>query len=362
MQPEDARWMDLALRDAAKGLGRVAPNPAVGCVIVKDGRLLARARTADGGRPHAETVALAQASTAARGATAYVTLEPCAHHGKTDPCCDALVASGIARVVCAMPDPDSRVAGQGIARMRAGGVQVDVGLMVDQARQLNAGYLKVREQGLPFLTLKLATSLDGRIATASGESRWITGPAARQYLHLMRAQHDAVMVGAGTVRADDPMLDVRLPGHWKQPLRVVASRDMNLPQGRLFQSAATHPLLMLHGPNVPEGRDVLWKMQGADLASCKISAGHLDPEDMLKSLADLGVTRILCEGGGQLAASLLNAGLVDELAIFTAGLALGGDGIPAIGPLGLGALAEHARLRLSSIQAIGQDTLTLWRA
>ncbi|MGR3723217.1 bifunctional diaminohydroxyphosphoribosylaminopyrimidine deaminase/5-amino-6-(5-phosphoribosylamino)uracil reductase RibD [Abyssibius alkaniclasticus] len=357
-QDTDQRWMELALRIARQGLGRVAPNPTVGCVIVKDGRILGRARTADGGRPHAETRALAQAGRAARGATAYVTLEPCAHTGKTPPCADALIAAGVARIVCALPDPDNRVAGRGFEMLRAAGILVGTGLMAKDAAALNAGYLKHRQQGLPWLTLKLATSLDGRIATESGESRWITGPDARQYLHLMRSQFDAVLIGAGTARADNPMLDIRLQGHsGPQPARVVMSRGLDLPlESRLMATARNIRTILLCGKDCPQPKRQSFVDQGAEVISCTAD----QPETALRKLAECGLTRVLCEGGGQLAASLIAAQLVDELALFNAGLVLGASGRAAIGPLNLGALAAHPRFHLISAQRIGTDTLTRW--
>jgi diaminohydroxyphosphoribosylaminopyrimidine deaminase/5-amino-6-(5-phosphoribosylamino)uracil reductase len=213
---EDERWMGLALALGRRGMGRVWPNPAVGCVIVRDGRVLGRGWTTDGGRPHAETQALAQAGDA-RGAVAYVTLEPCAHYGRTPPCAGALVAAGVARVVVATGDPDPRVAGRGLAILREAGIAVATGVREGEARRDHAGFLLRVTQARPFVTLKLAASLDGRIATASAESRWITGPAARTTVHAMRARHDAVMVGGGTARADDPLLTVRGMGARPQP-------------------------------------------------------------------------------------------------------------------------------------------------
>ena len=196
---EDADWMAAALSLARRGLGQVWPNPAVGCVIVKDGRVLGRGWTQPGGRPHAETMALAQAGDGARGATAYVSLEPCAHHGKTPPCADALIASGIARVVMPLEDPDPRVSGKGVARLHDAGISVEIGLLAAEAEAVNCGFLMRQRSGRPWVTLKLAASLDGRIATSTGQSQWITGPEARRHVHAMRLRHDAVMVGAGTV-------------------------------------------------------------------------------------------------------------------------------------------------------------------
>ena len=217
----DLRHMDHALRLAQRGLGNVWPNPAVGCVIVAAGRVVGRGWTQPGGRPHAERMALDAAGAAARGATAYVTLEPCAHHGRAPPCSDALVAAGVARVVSALTDPDPRVAGRGHARLREAGIEVVEGVRAGPAAELQRGFLSRVTQGRPMVTLKLATSFDGRIATASGESRWITGEAARRHVHLLRLTHDAVMVGAGTARADLPALNVRGFGPVRQPVRVV---------------------------------------------------------------------------------------------------------------------------------------------
>ena len=217
---EDERHMSHALAMAARGLGRTWPNPAVGCVLVKEGRIIGRGTTQPGGRPHAERMALAQAGAAARGATAYVTLEPCAHHGKTSPCAEALVEAGIARVVTALTDPDPRVAGRGHAILRAAGIAVSEGILRDEAYQITRGFLKRVTEGLPFLTLKLGATLDGRIATATGESRWITGEQSRRHVHMLRMIHDAVMVGSGTALADDPDLSIRDLGASHQPVRV----------------------------------------------------------------------------------------------------------------------------------------------
>ncbi|WP_306467219.1 bifunctional diaminohydroxyphosphoribosylaminopyrimidine deaminase/5-amino-6-(5-phosphoribosylamino)uracil reductase RibD [Limimaricola sp. G21655-S1] len=352
--------MALALSLGRRGLGRVWPNPNVGCVIVRDGRILGRGRTADGGRPHAETQALAQAGAAARGATAYVTLEPCAHHGQTPPCADALVAAGLARVVVAAQDPDPRVAGRGIERLRAAGIAVETGLMEDEARRDLAGFLSRVERGRPFVTLKLASSLDGRIATGAGESRWITGPEARARVHMMRARHDAVMVGGGTARTDDPMLNVRGLGIDRQPVRVVLSRRLDLPMdGALARSAREVPLWLCHGP---EADAAPWRALGAESLSCPISARQLDPAAVLQALGAAGLTRVFCEGGAGLAASLLGAGLVDELVLFTAGCAIGAEGTPALSAMGIGALAEAPRLRLAGLDRVGGDVMSVWRA
>lgn len=365
---DDARWMRAALALARRGIGRTAPNPAVGCVLVRDGRLLGRGWTKPGGRPHAERVALDQAAAqfgpdAARGATAYVTLEPCAHHGRTPPCADALVASGVARVVACLTDPDPRVQGRGFARLREAGIATECGLMAAEAAEINAGFLMRHRLGRPWLTLKMAASLDGRIATASGESRWITGPQARARVHLMRARADAILVGAGTLRADDPALDVRLPGLAEAaPLPVLLDPRLTLPpESRLAQGAAARPTLAFHAPGVDAGRAGTLAAMGVELAEAPAEDGMLDLSAIMAALGARGITRAFCEGGGALAAALLRADLVDEIAWFSAGTALGAEGRPAIGPLGLDRLADAHRFALASVERVGADTLSLWR-
>lgn len=355
--------MDAALALAARGLGRVWPNPSVGCVIVKDGKVLGRARTADGGRPHAEPQALAQAGKAAQGATAYVTLEPCAHTGKTPPCANALIAAGIARVVIAQRDPDPRVDGGGVALLRAAGIEVIEGVREASARALQSGFLRRIVTGRPHLTLKLATTLDGRIATASGESQWITGPAARAHVHAQRARHDAVMVGAGTARTDNPRLTVRgLGDDHPQPVRVVLSRRLDLPvDSALTQSTDQGPVWMLHTDLAPKDRRSALTDRGVRLIAVTSAAnGALDPATALTQLGAEGLTRVYCEGGGALAASLLSAGLVDQLDAYTAGIAIGAEGTPALGALGLDALADAPRLRLDQTRRIGADIFHRW--
>jgi diaminohydroxyphosphoribosylaminopyrimidine deaminase/5-amino-6-(5-phosphoribosylamino)uracil reductase len=353
--------MAHALRLAARGLGNVWPNPAVGCVIVRDGIVVGRGWTQPGGRPHAEVRALQQAGSLAQGATAYVTLEPCAHHGHTPPCAEALIAAKVARVVTALTDPDPRVSGKGHAMLRAAGIAVTEGVLMAQATHLNAGFLKRMTVGLPFVTLKLAASLDGRTATATGESRWITGPEARRKVHAMRLAHDAVMVGSGTALADDPDLTVRDMGAVRQPIRIVFDRLLkHSPQSRLGRTAREHPVWLLHGPTAPEATRTAWAATGATLIEVPEAAGHLDLTAALQALAQKGLTRILSEGGSTVAAALLKAGLVDELALFSGGILIGGDGHPTLGPLGLAQLSTAPRPILRSSEALGPDTLSLW--
>ena len=355
--------MRLALNLAQRGLGCVWPNPAVGCVIVRDEKLLGRGWTQSGGRPHAETEALAQAGDV-KGATAYVTLEPCAHHGKTPPCAEALIAAGITRVVSALDDPDSRVAGQGYKILQDAGVEVIQDILMDAAADLNQGFLLNRTIGRPMFTLKMASSVDGRIATASRESRWITGPQARRQTHLMRARHDAVLIGAGTARIDDPLLDVRdmgLSDH--NPVRIILDGGLSLSlTSRLARTAKDTPLWICHRAGLEKARRKTWEEIGVILIEVAHSdTGELDLADMAIQLGKRGLTRVLCEGGGRVASSMIAAELVDTLVTFTAGLAIGSEGGAVFGPLQIDALKDAPRFDLIESRAIGGDTMTVWK-
>ena len=359
---QDERWMRLALSLAQRGLGRVWPNPAVGCVIVKKGRVLGRGWTQPSGRPHAETMALKQAD--AKGATAYVTLEPCAHHGKTPPCANALVDAGITRVVSALEDPDPRVSGQGYQILRDAGVAVTTDVLLDEASEINQGFLLNRTIGRPMFTLKMASSIDGRIATRTGESRWITGPDARRHVHLMRARHDAVLIGAGTARADNPLLDVRDLGlAHANPVRIILDGGLSLPlTSRLAQTARETPLWICHHAGLDKNRIEAWRNVGAELIEVKQNdTGELNLSDMATALGKRGLTRVLCEGGGRLAASLISADLVDNLVTFTAGIAIGSEGASVFGPLGIDALSAAPKFRLKSSRVVGKDIMSVWK-
>ena len=352
--------MRAALALASRGLGRVAPNPAVGCVLVRDGIVVGRGWTQPGGRPHAETEALRRAGAAAAGATAYVTLEPCAHHGSTPPCADALIAAKVARVVVAIEDPDPRVAGRGLDRLKAAGIQVELGLLAEEALRMNAGFLKRVEQGLPLVTLKLATTLDGKIATHTGESQWITGPAARRVGHMLRRQHDAVMVGSGTALADDPELTVRIAGlEAPPPVRIVVDGRLRTPlTAKLVSTAAEVPTVIVTRHDVDPLRARAFRDCGVTLVEAPLDAdGNIDLGAALAALAKRGLTRILVEGGATLAAGLLRLRLVDRLAWFRSPGLIGGDGIDAVSPFGTDRLESQALGTRLSVMHVGQDLL-----
>jgi diaminohydroxyphosphoribosylaminopyrimidine deaminase/5-amino-6-(5-phosphoribosylamino)uracil reductase len=354
--------MAHALGLARRGLGRVWPNPAVGCVIVAGGRIVGRGWTQPGGRPHAEAMALAEAGPAARGATAYVTLEPCAHHGQTPPCAEALVAAGLARVVSAVQDPDPRVSGRGHAILRAAGIEVSTALLAEEAARLNEGFFKRVLSGLPLVTLKLAMSLDGRIANASGASRWVTGHEARRHVHAMRARHDAVMVGIGTALADDPDLTVRDLGMSHQPLRIVVDSRLRLsPDSRLARTARDVPVWLIHASDDPGPEGLALERAGVRLLPCRRGPeGHVDIDAALAALGAEGLTRVYCEGGGTLAGSLLRQGQVDRLVIYSSGRVFGADGTAGVGPLPGGMTLGSPEFRLDGASQIGTDLVQHW--
>lgn len=347
-----------ALRLAQRSLGQTAPNPAVGCVLVsRDGRVVGRGRTAKGGRPHAERAALDEAGITARGATAYVTLEPCSHHGQTPPCAEALIAAGVARVVVAVGDPDPRVNGRGMAMLREAGITVVEGVCGAEAADLNAGFfLKVR-QGRPLVTLKIAQSLDGRTATATGESQWITGEPARAYGHLLRARHDAILIGSGTALADDPMLTCRLPGlEDRSPVRVVLDSRLKLNEwSKLAQSAQTIPTLVFTAR--ADGGGAL-ETCGVEIVRVGRDAlGRPRLDEVLAALAGRGITRVLVEGGASVHASFLVHDLADRLEVFSAPMVLGGSGRPAVDTLAAFSLAEAPRFKITGRRSLGADLL-----
>ncbi|MBL9096098.1 MAG: bifunctional diaminohydroxyphosphoribosylaminopyrimidine deaminase/5-amino-6-(5-phosphoribosylamino)uracil reductase RibD [Alphaproteobacteria bacterium] len=352
--------MALALTLARRGLGRVWPNPAVGCVIVgQEGNIVGRGWTQDGGRPHAETEALRRAADAARGATAYVSLEPCAHHGQTGPCAEALIAAGVARVVSATEDPDARVAGQGHAKLRAAGIAVEIGVRAAEARRVNEGFFARVLNRRPSITLKLATTLDGKIALPSGASRWITGERAREHVHLLRAQHDAVMVGVGTALADDPELNCRLPalGPKRNP-RIVVDSLARLPgTSKLAQTAREQPVWLLTA--AVQAASAL-AAQGVEVLPVPATQQGLDLSAALNTLAERGLTRVLVEGGATLAASLLAADLVDHVLWYRAPTIMG-EGLAALASMNVSDLGALPRFHHVETMRLGQDMLETYR-
>ena len=355
--------MRAALALARRSLGRTWPNPAVGCVIVKDGVIVGRGRTRDGGRPHAEVDALNQAGDAARGATAYVTLEPCSHFGKSPPCADALVKAGVVKVVSAMQDPNPQVNGQGHARLRAAGIAVEIGEGAKEAAEINAGFLLQLREGRPLFHLKVASSLDGRIATASGESKWITGAAARADGQRLRATHDAILVGASTVAADDPELTCRLPGLDNySPVRIVLdSKARTSPGSKLALTANRTPVWLVCTRDAPVAAREALQAKGVQVIEVASNAqGRVDIAAAARTLGERRLTRVLVEGGGEVAAAFLKANLVDRLTTYQAGLLMGADSRSAVAPLGLEKLDFAPRFTLVSSRPLDGDVVETW--
>lgn len=356
----DEGHMRSALAIATRALGCAAPNPAVGCVIVKDGRVVGRGWTQPGGRPHAETEALRRAGALARGATVYVSLEPCCHHGLTPPCADALVDAGVRRVVAAAIDPDPRVSGRGLARLKAAGIVAECGLLGEEARDINQGFVLRLTADRPMITLKLATTLDGRIATHGGESRWITGELARDRAQLLRARHDAIMVGIGTAIADAPQLTCRLPGLAdRSPVRVILDGRARLPlTSPLVASARTTPTLLIALPGIEPHRHRAYVDLGVEVIEAPPDVdGRPSVPKVLAALAARGITRVLVEGGSHVAAALLRARVVDRLVWFHAASVMGGDGIAAAGPFGVDAIGDLSQFARRSVLEVGTDLM-----
>ncbi len=355
----DWRFMALALSLGRRGLGRTWPNPSVGAVIVKDGIIVGRGWTQPGGRPHAEVEALRHAGEAARGATLYVTLEPCSHFGKSPPCADAVIAAGVSRVVSAIEDPNPEVAGQGHARLRAAGIAVEVGLGADQARRDHAGHILRVTQRRPRVLLKLAISADGKAGAAGGKPVAITGEEVRARVHLLRAENDAIMVGIGTVLADDPQLTCRLPGMAKRsPVRVIADSALRLPLvSKLVQSARDTPVWTICGRGAAKQAEADLLARGVDVMRSANSAPDL--QEILGLLAAKGITRLMVEGGPTLAAAFITADLVDEAALFHSPKTLGAGGIEALASPAMAALS--GRLKQVSSEPVGADRQDLYR-
>lgn len=318
--------MHIALSLAKRGVGITAPNPSVGCVIVKDGRIIGRGHTAEGGRPHAETIAIARAGKKTKGSTAYITLEPCSHHGKTPPCVDALIKAGMKRVIIAAIDPNPKVSGSGVKKLKAAGIKVEVGLLKKEAEEINAGFFKVIKSGRPLVTLKLALTSDGKITMPSGKQQWFTCEEAKNFAHFLRYRNDAIMVGANTIITDDPALTCRLPGLEKfSPVRVVVEGRSKLPE-----KAKCRPAIIFDGS---------------------------DLKKVLHALAEKGITRLLVEGGGKLAESFLKEKLVDTLYMIEAPDVVGEKSAPDIKKM----LMNNNYLKKISEKKLGRDKVSLYQ-
>jgi diaminohydroxyphosphoribosylaminopyrimidine deaminase/5-amino-6-(5-phosphoribosylamino)uracil reductase len=353
---QDRDWMRRALELAERGRGHVEPNPLVGAVLVRDGRQVGAGWHQRYGGPHAEVHALADAGADARGATLYVTLEPCCHHGKTPPCTDALLQAGIARVFAALPDPFPEVSGRGAEQLRAAGVPVVFGLCEEEARRQNAPYLKLLATGRPYVHAKWAMTLDGKIATAGGDSKWISSEASRRRAHLLRGRMDAILVGSGTVRADDPLLTARPPGP-RTPLRIVLDRDGALPRdSRLARTAREVPVLVVAADPPPEDRSRELRELGVELLALPEADRARAVLLLLDELGLRCLTNVLVEGGSAVLGSFLDAGAIDEVHVFVAPrLAGGAEGLAPIGGRGVERIADALSLTGWEIEQIEGD-------
>jgi diaminohydroxyphosphoribosylaminopyrimidine deaminase/5-amino-6-(5-phosphoribosylamino)uracil reductase len=359
----DARFMALALTLGRRGLGRTGTNPSVGAVIVKDGVIVGRGRTQDGGRPHAEVEALRQAGDAARGATLYVTLEPCSHVGRSPPCADAVIAARLARVVSAMEDPNPQVAGQGHARLRSAGLTVEIGQGGDQAARDHAGHIRRVNDGRPHVILKFAVSSDGMIGAAGRKPVAITGEEARRRVHLLRAQCDAILVGIGTLLSDDPDLTCRLPGMASQsPVRVVLDASLRTPtDSRLVHTSRQTPLWLMASEIAEAASAARLGAAGAEIVRMPPRAGGgIDLAQALRVLGERGITRLMVEGGSRVAAELIAHDLADEIWLLSGAAAIGSDGVPALDAKPLGAITASPNYRKRASETLGPDTLTIY--
>jgi diaminohydroxyphosphoribosylaminopyrimidine deaminase/5-amino-6-(5-phosphoribosylamino)uracil reductase len=361
---EDLRWMEAALNLGSRSLGLAAPHPAVGAILVKDGAVVGRGATAPGGRPHAERIAIAQAGESTRGATLYVTLEPCSHFGASPPCVNAIIAAGVARVVSAMEDPNPLVGGEGHARLRTAGIAVSVGAGAAQARRDHLGHILRVTAGRPCVTLKLAETADGFASAGANDARLrITGPIADLRVQIMRSTHEAIMVGVGTALVDDPALTVRLAGVDRKPLRIVLDTHLRLPEGsRVASTAGEIPTLVIAGAGAPDEAARQLEDLGVMIEPVPVDAeGHVDLHHALRALSVRGITRVFSEGGPMVGARLIGLKLADEVALITADKPLGRPGVVALDPEARSALLDGSRYCAVETLDYGPDTLRLWR-
>lgn len=352
-------FMRIALEEAVKGLGRTSPNPSVGAVLVKGGRIIAKGYTQPAGQAHAEVMALAAAGPRARGADLYTTLEPCNHYGRTPPCTLAILEAGVRRVISASSDPNPLVSGKGVARLRRSGVEVRTGVLKAEADRLNRPFFKAIRTRMPYVTLKAAVTLDGKLATATGDSRWVTGPAAREWVHRLRDRVDVILVGANTVRKDDPQLTTRLPsGRGKDPVRVVVDSQLSLkPSHTVFtqRSAAKTVVATLEDP---AGRKACrFIEQGVEVWQVREKRGRVDLKDVLSRISSQGLNHVLVEGGAEMYGSFLRDKLADELALFLAPKLIGSQGISWSGELGVKLMSQALQLKNVTFEQLGEDLL-----
>ena len=353
----DEAFMRRALDLAVRAHGRTSPNPLVGAVLVRGDRVMGEGYHRRAGGPHAEVAALRAAAAPVRGATMYVNLEPCAHHGRTPPCADALIEAGVGRVVVGMTDPDPRVRGRGIRRLRRAGVAVTTGVLRDACRRVNEAFVVRVRTGRPFVTLKLAAALDGRIATAGGDARWISSAASRRRVHVLRNQVDAVLVGAQTVTADDPRLTCRIRGG-RDPLRVVLDGRLGIsPSARVCRLAAPPGTLIATSRTAARARGPAYERADVEVLGFPGRRGRIVLRAVLETLAGRGVNHVLIEGGGQTAAAALREHVVDKVLFFYAPILLGGDGRAMLGALAVGRVADGRKLHTMQLERIGRDVL-----
>ena len=357
----DEFWMSIALGQARRGLGQVAPNPSVGCVVVKHGRLIANGYTQKGGRPHAETIALEKAGDEAKNADIYITLEPCAHLGQTPSCADSLIKAGVKKIICAMKDPDDKTNGKGFDKLKRANIEIVQGVLEEEAAFINQGYLLHRVKQRPLVSLKMGVSLDGKIASSTGHSRWITGALARRQAHILRSFYDGVLIGARTALGDNPHLTCRLPGlSQRTPIRIIADSHLSTDlASHLVVAAKEHPIWVLCREDCDPIRRQAFLDSGVKLLNIAIDedSGLMDIDLALQSLAREGVTRLLVEGGAHLSASFLRAKKIDRIYWFTAPLMIGGDGVSAVSGMGFDKLDDMPSFRPLWTQNFQNDRL-----
>ncbi len=353
---KDFALMQRALELAQQAIGTTAPNPSVGCVIVKNGHIIGQGATRKGGRPHAEVIALQQAGEQANGATAYVTLEPCSHYGQTPPCAKALIEAKIAKAYIATIDISAKVNGAGIRLLKEAGIEVFLGLCQNEAIKLNQGFFSVIEKSRPYITIKLATTIDGKIATSTGDSKWISNNKARDFVHGLRAKNDAIMVGIGTVLADDPLLNCRLKGYEdRNPCRIIIDSNLRIPRdSQILRTAKEIPTIIY--------TRVQQEIDNIQVVRAPIINDKIDLNFVLKDIAGRGITRLLVEGGSSIATSMLENDVFDELIWIRSPMLIGNDGIPAIANLGVKDLSSAKRLKLIDISTLDNNIIEKYQA